>query len=198
MEMETGKATAVRRCGVCSTGMDQTEAAVSCPACSAAYHKDCWDENRGCAVYGCTAVPPTEPRSALEFTPAYWGRENKPCPACGREILAAALRCRHCGATFESARPQNAAEFSERTSLKSRMSELERNVIGVFVACSLPFTAPLGAVVGGGWFLLNRKDVSGMSSLYRALLKIGLGVGFVQTTGLIALAFIYSHFSGKH
>jgi hypothetical protein len=28
-----------------------------CPACAAKHHRDCWNENKGCSVYGCEASP---------------------------------------------------------------------------------------------------------------------------------------------
>ena len=32
------------------------------------------------------------------------GARGEPCPNCGQSIMAAAVRCRHCGATFSSAK----------------------------------------------------------------------------------------------
>jgi TM2 domain-containing membrane protein YozV len=33
-----------------------------CPGCSTPHHADCFAENRGCTVFGCSAAPPEEPK----------------------------------------------------------------------------------------------------------------------------------------
>src|SRR5690242_14592696 len=99
---------------LCASGLsplEPSEALTDCPECHNADRPDCWQDNGGCAVYGCSQVPATEGRATLEIPAAYWGQENKPCPSCRQQILAAAVRCRHCGATFSSSRPEDAGEF---------------------------------------------------------------------------------------
>src|SRR4051812_41161988 len=70
------------RCAYCQTAIKDDEARAACQECHAEYHTDCWNENGGCAMYGCSAVPAIEPRSSLEIPVSYWGQEKKPCPAC--------------------------------------------------------------------------------------------------------------------
>lgn len=41
-------------CPLCQTNILEGEDYLSCPACKAHYHPDCWEYNRGCAVYGCS------------------------------------------------------------------------------------------------------------------------------------------------
>src|SRR5689334_2486971 len=94
------------KCPYCLSAFADGDEVETCPGCRAGYHRGCWQENGGCAVYGCAHVPAVESRRAIEVPMSYWGQENKPCPSCGQQILAAAVRCRHCGATFASARPQ--------------------------------------------------------------------------------------------
>src|SRR6266487_1589138 len=120
------------KCGICLSPINEPEAKTACPACHAEYHAECWQENGGCAVYGCSQVPVVEKRQAIEIPMSYWGQENKQCPSCKREILAAAVRCRHCGATFESARPQDAEAFRQRNELSGRLPTVRRNVIVLF------------------------------------------------------------------
>jgi hypothetical protein len=43
-------------CGVCQWSFEPDSAMVECPECGLAYHADCWEENRGCASYGCRQV----------------------------------------------------------------------------------------------------------------------------------------------
>src|SRR5262245_32335975 len=95
------------RCTICMTALGAPGDATTCASCGTAYHRDCWEENRGCAVYGCSEVPPTEGLRAVEIASSYWGQEEKACPQCGATIRAAAIRCRSCGATFEAAQPED-------------------------------------------------------------------------------------------
>ena len=84
-------------CGICLSTLEADEKSATCSTCGASYHADCWEENKGCAVYGCSESPHVELRSSVEIPVSFWGQENKPCPSCRREILAAATRCRFCG-----------------------------------------------------------------------------------------------------
>jgi hypothetical protein len=50
----TGKAPdAPGVCPYCQTPIAQGEEEVHCPACRTPHHRQCWQENGGCAVYGC-------------------------------------------------------------------------------------------------------------------------------------------------
>ncbi len=151
-----------------------------CQACNAPYHADCWNDNGGCAVYGCSQVPPTEKLTDVEVPPSFWGQERKPCPVCGGDVLAAALRCRHCGATFQTARPQDTQEFSRDASRKMREPALHKAAIWVLVLGLIPFTAPFCLVGGGIWFMNKRAELAAAPPVTRALAWIGLGVAAVQ------------------
>jgi len=182
-------------CSICQTPIAADEAKTACPACAAEYHAGCWEENNGCAVYGCSEVPVVEMRQSIEIPISYWGQENKPCPSCGREILAAAVRCRYCGATFSSASPEDAGEFQERRERNRRLPGVRRAVIWLFVGCVVPCLAPIGLLWGGIWYARNRDDVLALPSLYAALCKIGLGVAIVQVAGIALMALIHAVFT---
>jgi hypothetical protein len=50
----TGKASdAPGVCPYCQTPIAEDEEEVHCPACRTPHHRQCWQENGGCAVYGC-------------------------------------------------------------------------------------------------------------------------------------------------
>lgn len=183
-------------CSFCMTAVASSDEKTTCPECRADYHAECWTENGGCAVYGCAQVPVVEHRQAIEIPVSYWGRENKPCPACGKEILAAAVRCRHCGATFESARPQEAAEFQQRAALDQRLPATRKTVVWLFVLCVIPCLAPFGAIWGAVWYPSHREDVNALPSLYPALCKIGLGVAVLQVAAIVLMALLYAAFRG--
>lgn len=179
-------------CAICLSAIRAEESRAACPECHAEYHADCWQENGGCGVYGCSQVPAIEQRHAVEIPVSYWGQENKPCPSCGREILAAAVRCRHCGATFASARPEDSAEFQQRSNLEQRLPQVRRTVIWLFVFCILPCLAPVGAIWGAIWYPAHRAEVNALPSLYPALCKLGLGVAVAQSVGLFVMALAYT------
>jgi hypothetical protein len=181
-------------CAICQTAVLAREEKTFCPECHSPYHSDCWQENGGCALYGCTQVPATEGRAAIEIPAAYWGRENKPCPACGREILAAAVRCRHCGATFSSSRPESNTEFRARSEKSERMPKLRKTAVWLFIFCALPCTALVASLAGLVWYLANREDINSLPSLYSGLCKAALGVGLGQSAIGIIMLLLYSTF----
>jgi hypothetical protein len=40
-------------CTFCQTPIKNEDEEFLCPSCNSPYHNECWDENKGCAVYGC-------------------------------------------------------------------------------------------------------------------------------------------------
>ncbi len=40
-------------CSYCQTPVKNADELFLCPSCNSPYHKDCWFENNGCAIYGC-------------------------------------------------------------------------------------------------------------------------------------------------
>lgn len=187
-----GNTTQTTVCPVCMTPVSEGDELAECSACQARYHKECWQDNGGCAIYGCSAAPTVEPRRAIEIPVSYWGQEKKPCPACGQEILAAAVRCRMCGATFTSARPQDSAEFQQQAGLTQRLPVLRTTVIWIFIVCVLPCSAPIGAVWGLVWYPGHRDDVNALPSMYSALVKIGIGVGIAESIGFVVMTLLYN------
>lgn len=181
-----------RTCAICLSPIESMADETECPACHAVYHLECWKENGGCAVYGCTQVTPTEKRQAIEIPVSYWGQENKNCPNCGKEILAAAVRCRHCGATFESARPQDTQEFQQRTALSQRLPSVRRKVVWLFVFSVVTFLAPIGAVWGIIWIPSHREELRALPAIYGALSKIGLALAITQTVGVVLLTLLFA------
>ena len=179
-------------CAICLSPLAPADDKVMCPACNAIYHSECWNENGGCAVYGCSCVPEVEKRQAIEIPVSYWGQENKKCPNCGREILAAALRCRHCGAVFDSARPQDVEEFQGRVALSERLPAARRTIVVVFIFSVLTCLAPIGAVWGIIWRPMHREELQTLPAIYNALSKIGIGVAVGQTVALVIFMLLYA------
>ena len=185
MPIPTGTAV----CAICQSPVETGEGVTECPGCHARYHTDCWQENQGCAVYGCSEVPPTETLQSLEIPVSYWGQEEKPCPVCGQVILAAAVRCRHCGATFQSARPETADEFHSRAHLQNRSAGLRTSTIWLFIFCLLPCTAPLAGIVGGLWYVTHRQEYKGLPRIYESLCLLGLALAAVEIIMIVGFSF---------
>src|SRR5881275_814501 len=41
-------------CAICLDQIRDEDMQTACPVCRAPYHSECWQENRGCAIYGCS------------------------------------------------------------------------------------------------------------------------------------------------
>jgi predicted RNA-binding Zn-ribbon protein involved in translation (DUF1610 family) len=179
-------------CPICKWPIASEEPQTVCPSCHIKYHSACWKENGGCGIYGCPQVPPTDHRTSLEVPPSYWGQENKPCPVCGTIILAAAIRCRHCGATFSSPSPENKDEYRQQKTLAQRFPQLRRGVILLFVFCVIPLTAPFAILFGGSWYISNRKDIKDMPVLYSAISRIAVFIAIGQTVFIIFIVMMFA------
>jgi hypothetical protein len=126
--------------------------------------------------------------NSLEIPASHWGQENKPCPRCSQVILAAAVRCKHCGATFESAAPQDQGSFQEQESNRAKLPRVKTGAIVLLVLSLLPCTAPFAAIGGPIWYSANRKAISMLPAFHAALCKIAVGVSICITMMLIGVA----------
>jgi TM2 domain-containing membrane protein YozV len=53
-------------CPYCRAAIEQDDAqSMVCPGCGTPHHADCFEENGGCTVFGCTAAPPAEPKLSI-------------------------------------------------------------------------------------------------------------------------------------
>lgn len=181
-----------RRCPICQTKVAAGEPVVECPECRTEHHADCWEENGGCAIYGCPRVPPTEARNALEIPMGYWGQERKPCPRCGESIAAAAIRCRQCGAAFESQRPVNRTEYEEQLEIRARSPAVRRQTWWLIVWAVIPLTAWIAALWGIPWYRKHRPDLLVLPAIYGALARIALGVAIGQCALFVVILAWYS------
>jgi len=60
--LEVSTETSEAHCPVCATSLAKEET-VACPRCETLHHKDCWEFNGACAVFGC-GIEKTRPRPA--------------------------------------------------------------------------------------------------------------------------------------
>jgi Prokaryotic RING finger family 1 len=175
-------------CAICQSPFGPDDAATMCPACGAPYHADCWSDNGGCAVYGCRLVPNTEGLKPLEIPPAFWGREDKSCPACNALIAAMAVRCRHCGAAIE-ARPEEKTSYDRRQARRQRAPALRRNAVLLIVASLIPVLAALAAIFGWMYYRHNHDEIRRLPGSAEGLYRIAIGVAAAQSV-IIALALV--------
>ena len=49
----TAKVEQNQKCAFCGTSINDEEISAICPSCGIEYHDECWEENKGCATYGC-------------------------------------------------------------------------------------------------------------------------------------------------
>jgi len=56
---------AARNCAICQSPILPGDARHQCATCSQTYHAECWNENHGCAAYGCPEVGSLDPSQAV-------------------------------------------------------------------------------------------------------------------------------------
>lgn len=67
-------------CPYCRFTLKPGAAMVSCPACSAVHHQECWKDNGGCAILGCAAAPASPTQTAPVAPPAPVPAAPAPAP----------------------------------------------------------------------------------------------------------------------
>ena len=55
-------------CPYCRSGFEPDEEITHCPACGTPHHADCFAENGGCTIFGCTAAPVDDPKISITPT----------------------------------------------------------------------------------------------------------------------------------
>ncbi|MBF0543108.1 MAG: hypothetical protein HQM08_01680 [Candidatus Riflebacteria bacterium] len=153
-------------CAICSSNICQGEAIVTCPTCKLPYHCDCWKEIGGCGTYGCTSapeVPKTDTAPVDAFQPG-WTSE-KSCPACGKKILANALLCKWCKASFPHEKPMTKQEYLNREYDNEEFAKIRNIVIGNFIFSAVGCFFPISLTVN----LLHWKLSEGFLFHYKRL-----------------------------
>jgi hypothetical protein len=56
------EAVVLRECAICQSSIYPAEEMHPCPTCGLVYHAECWQENYGCASYGCEQVNALVPK----------------------------------------------------------------------------------------------------------------------------------------
>lgn len=95
-------------------------------------------------------VPAPQPPTTL--APAV-----KACPYCGEQVMASAVKCRHCGEFFDGEQPSAAARARTATSSKNELNPAEYIVALLF--------APIGLFIGLAWKLKRISKANEMLKL---------------------------------
>ena len=92
------------QCPVCCSPIEPNSDTVTCPNCKMVYHKECWNDNNGCATYGCSSAgclnpPPMKVDfSDASFNPGARGVSGlNQCPYCKTSLEKGATFCWSCG-----------------------------------------------------------------------------------------------------
>lgn len=78
---------------LCCTPIQPEDDKIICPDGKMAYHKDCWDDNKGCATYGCNSACKIARRQGSKYIdtsktqnkPGGFEMLNSTCPQCGKK-----------------------------------------------------------------------------------------------------------------
>jgi hypothetical protein len=71
-------------CPYCNSVIEEDPASrCFCSVCGTAHHTECWAENGGCTVFGCTAAPPDEPKVTVTASDFNQGTAAPPPPPPG-------------------------------------------------------------------------------------------------------------------
>ncbi len=105
---------------------------------------------------------------------ATWIR--KTCPACGKQLRAAALRCRFCNVQFDTVEAVSREDHDRLSRLRKATEAARRRARLLLVAGLLPCTAPFTLVVGASFLRRNREALAQMSPLERLAAQLGVGL----------------------
>ncbi len=146
-------------CAICQGPFVPGVQVVPCDACALPFHPECWQENGGCGTYGCTRMPKTVKAPSAGAAPsAGWG-DVKTCPQCRREIKSMALKCRWCGASFESVDPLTNADFRAAQASRTEMAGARTKALILFFLSLVGCIAPVMVFIDWFWVLTNRKTL---------------------------------------
>ncbi|HUS58817.1 MAG TPA: hypothetical protein VM141_09210, partial [Planctomycetota bacterium] len=160
-----------------------------CPACRAPYHRECWNEVGGCAIYGCRLMPAA--RKAEQDSAGRsegWG-DDKVCPRCGKQIRSAAVRCRFCRAEFPSAMPMNMREYQDWTQQQAQLKPTRTLAIVLFAVSLIGFLAPILVAAGVVWALNSRDALRRAGGFYQVMCWFGIILSVIYTLIMCSLLF---------
>jgi hypothetical protein len=167
-------AAAARDCGVCRSPILLGDATKTCSSCSQTYHAECWNENRGCAAYGCPEVGSLDPAPVAVALRA-------PSPASFPEQLVAAKT----EIAAPQAEPDPIDPPEEEKAFPWDFALLGMSVLGFVIGT---FTFGLSALlvgIGAVIYAIRRKDGNHrLATLSAVICLVGVALG-VFTSSII-------------
>ena len=135
-------------CSICKSPITSNEETIKCGNCQNEFHLDCWNENGGCGIPGCSNVPTIKKKL---------GETTKVCPACGEKINLDVLTCPFCNESFETIAPLTSDELKGKYSPKRSVPKQAKGAIWVLIFGLIGITAPFNLIFGGIWYSQNKK-----------------------------------------
>jgi hypothetical protein len=178
-------------CAICQTTIEEGESHGACPSCDRSFHVECWQENGGCAIYGCPCVPEKMTDAAPLQPVTVWGQEDRECPSCGRTIKAAALRCRHCGRVLASSAVDTQRLGSDAPEVARPSADADVSATVVFVAGIVPCTAPFALLFALGWLAFGRRALRTLPWSRRVMFAVGSVAAAATTCVLLLVVLLY-------
>lgn len=78
----------VEVCPYCRTPIAAEEAAIVCEGCGTPHHADCYAENGGCTIFGCSRAPAEEPKLTVSTPELVSVAQSAPAAAAVQSVLA--------------------------------------------------------------------------------------------------------------
>ena len=111
-------------CPICCSEIYSNEERKQCPDCNVYYHQECWDENQGCATYGC----PSSPTGKSVQNDTTQNVEWKPCPWCHTLLPINTVICSTCGHQTDNIPIGNHIEEKLKEDLKIGLLTIRRKL----------------------------------------------------------------------
>jgi hypothetical protein len=152
-------------CTICQTRILFNEPVTKCSRCDIEYHTLCWEENKGCAAYGCENTP-----EVMKAAGQQNNYDEKTCPFCKEKIKAFATTCPHCN-KYLAVDPAIKDE-------KPVVGE-HKTVIVLFVLSLLGILSPFTLIFSLWYYFYNKDGMNETNPLLRILLKFSIVISII-------------------
>jgi hypothetical protein len=177
-------------CPICLSAVEKEQIVHRCPDCDIVHHDECWQEIGGCGTFGCKQAPSVDKSDQSAQAPlTAWG-DTKDCPVCGEKIKSIALRCRYCGAQFDSVDPLSAADLRHQFSARQRTGQLKTIVVMTFGFSLVGCLAPLTLIFALAYLLPRRTEIAKAGPLVSVLAWLSIIISSIFCVLMLLFYFI--------